>query len=158
MKALILSTFVLMFAAQEAAADQDVLLTISEAAAPEAKISLDLSGLEALPQLEFTTSTIWLEDKVTFRGPSLKALLDSVDVSGGTIEAIALNDYRVEIPVGSLSDKAPIVAILANGEVMSPRDKGPLWIVYPYDSDLKFQTEVTYSRSIWQLNRIVLSE
>lgn len=37
---------------------------------------------------------------------------------------------------------------------MSVRDKGPLWVIYPYDSDPALQSEVTYARSIWQLVRI----
>ncbi len=39
---------------------------------------------------------------------------------------------------------------------MSVREKGPLWIVYPYSSSPEFQNEVIYSRSIWQLNRITV--
>jgi hypothetical protein len=37
---------------------------------------------------------------------------------------------------------------------MSLREKGPLWIIYPFDSSPEYQTELIYSRSIWQLNRI----
>ena len=48
----------------------------------------------------------------------------------------------------------PIIAYYTNGEEMSRRDKGPLWVVYPYDSDIAYQTELVYSRSIWQLDRI----
>jgi len=36
------------------------------------------------------------------------------------------------------------------------REKGPLWVIYPYDSDAKFRTEVIYSRSIWQLDRLAI--
>jgi hypothetical protein len=31
------------------------------------------------------------------------------------------------------------------------RDKGPLWVVYPYDSKPDYQSELIYVRSIWQL-------
>jgi len=31
-----------------------------------------------------------------------------------------------------------------------------LWIVYPYDSDNRFQSEIYFSRSIWQLARLTL--
>ncbi|RYH00603.1 oxidoreductase, partial [Salipiger sp. IMCC34102] len=37
---------------------------------------------------------------------------------------------------------------------MQVRDKGPLWIVYPYDDTPEYRSEVIYSRSIWQLDRI----
>ena len=37
---------------------------------------------------------------------------------------------------------------------MTVRDKGPFWIIYPFDSNPDYQSEVIYSRSIWQLNRL----
>ena len=37
---------------------------------------------------------------------------------------------------------------------MTLRDKGPLWLVYPYDADTAYQSEVIYARSVWQLDRI----
>jgi hypothetical protein len=37
---------------------------------------------------------------------------------------------------------------------MSIREKGPLWLVYPYDLNKAYQSETIYSRSIWQLVRI----
>ena len=46
------------------------------------------------------------------------------------------------------------MAFLNNGEPMSIRDKGPLWIIYPFDDNPDYQTEVIYSRSIWQLDQI----
>lgn len=67
---------------------------------------------------------------------------------------MAVNDYAVEIPVESWPGTGPIVAYLNNGAPMSLRDKGPLWIVYPFDNTPDYQTEVVYSRSIWQLDRI----
>ena len=44
------------------------------------------------------------------------------------------------------------------GAPMSVRDKGPLWIVYPYDQNTDYQSEVVFSRSIWQLNRITIQQ
>ena len=41
-----------------------------------------------------------------------------------------------------------------NGDVMLVRNKGPLWVVYPYDENPEYRSEVIYSRSIWQLDRI----
>ena len=72
----------------------------------------------------------------------------------GTITATAINDYAVEIPMSDAVEGGPIIAYHTNGEEMSRRDKGPLWVVYPYDSDIAYQTELVYSRSIWQLDRI----
>jgi hypothetical protein len=47
-----------------------------------------------------------------------------------------------------------IVAFEMDGKPMPRRAKGPLWIVYPFDSSAKFRTESIYARSIWQLNRL----
>jgi hypothetical protein len=71
------------------------------------------------------------------------------------VRAGALNDYAVEIPVDALNDKAPIIADQMDGAAFGARDKGPLWIVYPYDSDKEYQSETAYGRSVWQLTRLV---
>lgn len=84
----------------------------------------------------------------------LATLLKAVGADGAMLRASAINDYAVEIPVEDAVEGGPIVAYLLNGEPMSVRDKGPLWIVYPFDSAPEYQTEQVYSRSIWQLDRI----
>jgi len=81
-------------------------------------------------------------------------LLTYLGVDGQSLEMVALNDYAVTIPVADLEDAAPILATRMNGETMSVRDKGPYWVVFPYDSDPKYSTETNYARSIWQLNRL----
>ena len=80
-------------------------------------------------------------------------ILAAVGATGTSLKVRALNDYAADVP----ADDAKLDTILAtklDGKLMSVRDKGPLWIVYPYDADRQYQTEVIYSRSIWQLNRI----
>lgn len=114
----------------------------------------DIDMLRALPVAEFDTTTIWTEGTKSFVGVPLKSLLDIVEADGATLLASAINDYTVEIPIDSLTADAPIVAYEMDGETMSRRQKGPLWIVYPYDSDAEFRSEVIYSRSIWQLDRL----
>jgi hypothetical protein len=114
----------------------------------------DRAMLEALPAATIRTTTIWTDGVQEFTGVPLAALLETVGVEGGTIRATAINDYTVDIPVSDAVEDGPIVAYLLNGETMSVRDKGPLWVVYPYDADPDYQTEVIYSRSIWQLDRM----
>lgn len=139
--------------------------------APEAEIILSVSGaigktndgqsavfdmdmLRAMPSHTTTTTTIWTEGEQVFEGVALQHILETLDASGSVVLASAINDYTVEIPLDSLSETAPIIAYSQNGEAMSRRQKGPLWIIYPYDSDPAFRTEVVYSRSIWQLDRL----
>lgn len=111
--------------------------------------TLAFLGLETIE-----TTTIWTEGKQVFEGVPLAVLAELIGVETGTFFATAINDYTVEIPVTDAIHNGPIIAISHNGEYMSVRDKGPLWIIYPYDSSSKYRTEVIYSRSIWQLDRI----
>ena len=67
---------------------------------------------------------------------------------------VALNDYKVVMPLSDVESDVPIIATRMNGAPMSVRDKGPYWIVFPYDQDARYQTETIYSYSIWQLNRL----
>lgn len=118
------------------------------------RLELDLAQFNALPEASFTTTTIWTEGEVTFKGVPLKALLDFAESDGKQIKASAINDYTIEIPVDSITDDYPIVAYEMNGAPMTVRTNGPLWIVYPYDQSSALQSETVYARSIWQLNRL----
>ena len=143
-------------AAQDApTATPEVLLTISgKVDAPEAALTFDRAALMALPVTTIETSTIWTEGTHTFTGVSLADLMDQLGVEDGTLLATAINDYTVEIPVSDAVAGGPIIAYLMDDAEMPVRDKGPLWIIYPYDSSAAFRSEVVYSRSIWQLDRI----
>jgi len=134
---------------------QDIVLTVAHGGETT---ELDMPALKSMEAREFETTTIWTEGPQTFTGVPLAVLLAELGVTEGTIKATAINDYAVEIPVEDAVEGGPIIAYLLNGDPMSVRDKGPLWVVYPYDSNAAYQTEVIYSRSIWQLDRIDVIE
>lgn len=114
----------------------------------------DRAMLEALGSTVIETTTIWTDGVQRFRGVSLATLIDALGISSGTLRAVAVNDYMIEIPVTDAVEGGPIIAYELNGEPMSLRNKGPLWIVYPYDKSDEYLSEVIYARSIWQLDRI----
>ena len=154
----------LIFAASHAATAGELakpsgepVLTVSgkivQTNADEAAV-FDLDMLKAMPTTSFRTSTIWTEGTHTLTGVALEDLLGAIGSKGETITAVALNDYAVEIPASDAVADGPIIAYEMDGKEMSVRDKGPLWIVYPYDSDAAYRTEMIYSRSIWQLDRM----
>lgn len=116
----------------------------------------DLDMIMELPSEEIVTTTIWTEGDQSFVGVPLGDLLRAVEADGERITATAINDYAVEIPMEDAEPGRALVAYLRNGETMALRDKGPLWVVYPYSADDDFQTEVIYARSIWQLDRITV--
>ena len=135
----------------------DVILTISGNVAMTnggAITQLDLEMLEALEATKIETSTIWTTGLQVFEGVSLAVLVKEFGVSGGTVRATAINDYTIEIPLTDAVAGGPIVAYRLNAEAMLVRNKGPLWIIYPYDAEVDYRSEVIYSRSIWQLDHI----
>lgn len=139
----------------------DVVLTVSGAVPVTNEgdtAQFDMEMLRSLGETSFTTSTPWTEGQQTFTGVSLLALIEVLGIEGGTLAATAINDYAIDIPVSDAVEGGPIIAYLRNGEEMPIREKGPLWVVYPYDSSNEYSTEVIFSRSIWQLDRIVVSE
>jgi hypothetical protein len=138
-------------------AEGEILLTVTgaigETNAGDAA-QFDLAMLAGLDTVTVETTTIWTEGVQTFEGVELVDLLAAIEAGGANLRAIAHNDYAVDIPVADAVEGGPIVAFLRNGEPMSLREKGPLWIVYPFDSSPDYQTEQIYARSIWQLDRI----
>lgn len=133
---------------------QEPLLTVT---GPQGTRAYDLAALEAFAPARFTTSTIWTSAEVEFTGVPLRTVLADMGITEGVVMATAINDYAVQLPVDELTEDHPIVAYRLDGQTMSVRDKGPLWIVYPYDSAPALQSEVVYSRSIWQLDRLTVA-
>lgn len=133
---------------------EDPILTVGKAGSPEDKVVFDRAALEALPASVIVTSTIWTDGTHEFTGVYLSDLLAAVGAPNSAIRATALNDYGIDIPAEDAAPGAALIAYRMDGQPMSIREKGPLWIVYPYDTQPKYRTEVIYSRSIWQLDRI----
>jgi hypothetical protein len=155
--ALMLCLAPLALRAEFAAPTGPVLLTASGAITQsntDGGVALDLAMLQAIGADEVTTTTIWTEGELTFTGVWLSDLAAALGASGQTVRATAINDYQVEIPASDAVPGGAFVAYLMNGAPMSVRDKGPLWIVYPFDDNPDYQSEVVYARSIWQLDRI----
>lgn len=118
------------------------------------RLEIDMAMLERLPSRRFETETIWTEGLQSFSGVSLEVFLRAVGARGTRLHAVALNDYAIDIPVTDAVPGGPIIAYRHNGEPMHRRNRGPLWIVYPYDADIEYRRETIYARSLWQLVRI----
>lgn len=114
----------------------------------------DVAGLESLGMIQVTTSTPWHDGVVTFEGVSAAALFDRLGAHGEVVVATALNDYSVTIPMSDFTELGVILALKVDGEYMPVRDKGPLFIIYPYDSDPALRTEEIFGRSVWQLAKL----
>lgn len=118
------------------------------------KARFDMKMIEALPQHSFTTRTPWYDKPVKFTGPLLSDVLAAVKASGTTVSAVAINDYKITIPMADVQKYKVIMARLLDDQPMPVREKGPLFVIYPFDSDAELRTSTYYERSIWQLKAL----
>ena len=134
-----------------------VLLTLSgniENTNERGKAVFDLASLEKLGMVSFQTTSPWYDGRNTFTGIPLQKLIDYVGAKGSVVKVTALNDYTTEIPLSDFKKYNVILALKVNGEYMRVRDKGPLFVVYPYDSLPELNNQIYYSRSAWQVSRM----
>lgn len=116
--------------------------------------AFDMAMLQALPATEFATSTVWTDGVSTYSGVLLRDLLEHVGGDGRMLHATAIDGYRISMALSDLHEDGPIIAYLRDGAAMPVRDKGPLWVIYPFDSNPDYRNETNYARSIWQLEQI----
>jgi hypothetical protein len=114
----------------------------------------DMKMIEALPQHTFTTRTPWFDRPVKFTGPLLADVMAAVGAKGSAVLATAINDYTITIPMGDVKTQKVIMARLIDDQPIPVREKGPLFVIYPFDSDPALRTSTYYERSIWQLKAL----
>ncbi|MBB1201204.1 oxidoreductase [Enterobacteriaceae bacterium 89] len=132
-----------------------VVLTMSgkiENTNENGKAVFDIASLEKLGLVSFQTASPWYNGRTTFTGVPLQKLMDYVGAKGTDVKVIALNDYTTSVPLSDFKKYNVILALKINGEYMRVRDKGPLFIVYPYDSLPELNNQIYYSRSAWQIS------
>jgi hypothetical protein len=116
----------------------------------------DLPMLEQMSSVTIETRTPWHDGVARFEGVPMEDVMDVVGATGDTLTAIALNDYVTDIPIADFSDFGVILAFKQDGSYMSVRDKGPLFIVYPYDSSPDLQSQTYFGRSAWQVAKMIV--
>ena len=146
-----------------------------ELSAPEGRVILTISGridhtntkgvaefdramLEAMPFTTVETMTPWTDAVARFEGPLARDLLKRVGARGGRLLATAINDYAVEIPIEDFESYQVILAMKMDGKTLRTRNKGPLWIIYPWSDQPGLRNETGYSRSIWQVKEMVIKK
>lgn len=136
-----------------------VLLTMSgniQNTNEDGKAVFDIASLEKLGMVSFQTTSPWYDGRPTFTGVPVQKLMDYVGAKGTVIKVTALNDYTTIIPLNDFKKYNVILALKINGEYMRIRDKGPLFIVYPYDSIPELNNQIYYSRSAWQVSKMTI--
>ncbi|MCU0912791.1 MAG: oxidoreductase [Rhodobacteraceae bacterium] len=117
------------------------------------QIDLDRAMIERAGWQTIRTMTPFTDGEQEFSGIALSRLIEVVGGDGTVIEAVALNDYRVEIPAEHAEAYGVFLALDRNGEPMRIRDKGPIWVIYPHDEVLAAPER--FDRfMVWQLREL----
>jgi hypothetical protein len=120
----------------------------------DARARFDMAMLEGLGVTTTKTTTAWTSGQQVFEGVRMQTLLERVGAFGDQVEVVALNDYKVEIPVSDFGRWPVILAYRMNGEALRVRDKGPLWVVYPQDDFRALRTKEVQGKWAWQVKEI----
>lgn len=139
-----------VFANSPADDAQDPILTLGGAITGQ-EVTLTHADFLEFPQVEIVTTTSVTDGPNTFEGFLIRDLFDAYEAEGEVVIARALNDYQVEIPFSDFERFDVIGALTMDGEALSPRDKGPIWIVYPRDDHRELQDIRYDTRWVWQL-------
>jgi hypothetical protein len=134
-----------------------IILTVTGVLASASKsrrVEFDLRALEHLGLSKLITWTPWTNGEVEFEGVLARRLMDAVGARGTEVEARALNDYKEVIPIEDFSRYDVLLALRMNGQPMRVRDKGPIWIVYPWSDHPELDDFTTREKSVWQLNAL----
>ena len=137
-----------------------VVLTVSGAIThtnSDGAALFDQAMIDALAQHSITSETPWYDGAQTFSGALVSGLLEAVGATGSALTVTALNGYSAEIPNADVLENQVILASRVNGKLLSVRDKGPLFVVYPFDSNPELFNELYFGRSVWQLTAITVN-
>lgn len=117
-------------------------------------VKVSMNKLMAMPATEIYTSTPWTDGVQKFKGVPFDALFEAYGISSDIVRVSALNDYNVMVPASVLREDGAILAYHLNDAEMSVREKGPFWVIFPYDADVRFQTDTYWSYSVWQVKSV----
>jgi hypothetical protein len=120
----------------------------------DGRAEFDRAMLENLGLSTIQTWTPWTEGKPAFTGVLAKTLMAHVGAGGTAVKARALNDYEITIPLSDFEEYRVLVAMAQDGEPLRTRDKGPLWLIYPWSDHPELDDRVTRQKSVWQLRSL----
>jgi hypothetical protein len=122
----------------------------------EGAARFDLPLLESLGIERLRTWTPWTEGEPLFEGVLARTLMQAVGAHGTQVEARARNDYVAVIPLDDFTRWPVLLATRMDGQRLRLRDKGPIWIIYPWSDHPELNDRLTRQRSVWQLASLVV--
>ena len=119
-----------------------------------AELQLTLDDLREMGAIDLQTGTPWSEGVSTFTGIPGRRFVEALQATGAEVAADAINNYHIAIPFDVFASDTLLIAFARDGQPMSVREKGPLWIIFPYDTDPIYHSDTYKAYSIWSLTRL----
>lgn len=140
---------------------EPVILTIEGAItrtnAP-GRAEFDYAMLAELGLVTRVIDTPWTDAGTRFEGVPARVLMRHVGAKGRWAEALAINDYRVDVPLSDLTEQATLFALSKNGARMQLRGKGPIWLLYEDSARREIADAELRVRMVWQLKSLNIVE
>jgi hypothetical protein len=118
-------------------------------------LELTIEDLIDLPQHTVVTTNEFTNAPVAYSGPLARDVLELLALDRlAEVRFVAINDYFIDIPTDELHRYDVVLALEADGQRLSRRDKGPLWLMYPISDHPELAGPVHNARLIWQVVRV----
>jgi len=128
------------------------VLTLQGASGP---LLMSLADLEGLGMHEVRTKTFWPEDDGNYAGPLLRDVLQRAGLDkADEIRVRAKDGFSQVIPRQDWERWPILLATRRDGQLMKPRNKGPLRIIYPRDMSPELAESVYRLRWVWLVEHI----
>ncbi|SIN91484.1 molybdopterin-dependent oxidoreductase [Salinivibrio sp. ES.052] len=149
------TVMVSLFVTFSTAASLHVPINLTVRASPEQSMLFDRQKLEALPQAHIITQTPFTRGQQRFDGVALSTVLDAAGVGEcANVNLKSMNRYQSVLSLNMAVRYHPMIAMKRNGQAMTLRTLGPLWLVFPLDQYPEIQNDQFYSAMVWQLTDI----
>lgn len=146
-----LAILTLLGATAPAVAADNVILTIDQESVQH---HFTLQQLAALPQTTITTATPWTTGQHRYQGVAIDTLLQRLNLSPQVLKVHALNDFWARVPTTVARQYRAILATHVDGQPMSRRNKGPLWVIFPLSEHPELNQEKYHNYMVWQVRTI----
>ncbi len=142
------------FASGLPAGTDPVLLTV---AVGEELREYSLADLQALGTGILETWTPWTERKHVYGGIPLRLLVQDAGLPPDAFVRLrALNGYHVTRPLGGLLEADAFLAFRCDGKLMAVRNKGPVWLLFPFSAQPHLNERDYRMAAVWMLSEITV--
>ncbi len=130
---------------------QDTMLTLTNTITGMV-VEMSEEAFMGLDQVIMNTENEWVDGMTAFEGPLARDVLALItDFDAASVKLVAVDDYSVSTPIEHFLEFDVIFAHSMDGNRLSSRSKGPIWVLYPLSDNKELQDPVYNQYQIWQL-------